>query len=57
MKEAHYKALAMAAALKGKIERLSHPLSQRWPEVRARLKSKDHQTHGSTEHKRRCHQV
>ena len=45
--------LAMAAALKGDIERLSHSLSQRWPEVRARLKSKDCPIHGSTECKRR----
>ena len=54
---AHKKALAVAAAHKGEIERLSHPLSQRWPEVRVRLKSKDHQMHGSMEHKRRQCQV
>ena len=42
----------MAAALEGEIERLSHPLSQRQLEVRVRSKSKDHQMHGSMEHKR-----
>ena len=57
MREAHQKALAMAAALEGKIERMSCPLSQRQPDVRARSKSKDHQTHGSMEHKRRHCQV
>ena len=53
MREAHQKVLAAAAALEGEIERLSHPLSQRQPEVRARSKSKDCQMHGSMEHKRR----
>ena len=57
MREAHQKVLAVAAALKGEIERLSHPLSQRQLEVRVRLKSKDHWIHGSTEHKRRQCQV
>ena len=53
MREAHQKVLAMAAALEGEIERLSHPLSQRQPAVRARSRSKDCQTHGSTECKKR----
>ena len=57
MREAHQKALAVAAALKGEIERLSHPLSWRQLEVRARSKSKDCQMHGSTECKKRQHQV
>ena len=57
MREAHQKALAMAAALEGETERLSHPLSQRWLEARARSKSKDHQMHGSMECKKRQHQV
>ena len=57
MREAHQKVLAPAATLKGEIERLSHPLPQSQPEVRARLKSRDCQTHGATECKRRCHQV
>ena len=53
MREAHQKVLAMGAALKGEIEMLSHPISQRQLEVRARSKSKDHQMHGSMECKRR----
>ena len=57
MREAHQKALAMAALLKEEIERLSCPLSQKHPEFRARSKSKDHQMHGSTECKKRHHQV
>ena len=57
VREAHQKALAAAAALEGEIERLSHPLSWRQPEVRVRSKSKDHWMHGSTECKKRWHQV
>ena len=57
IREAHWKALAVTAAFKGEIERLSHPLPSSWPEVRARLKSRDCQTHGATESKRRHHQV
>ena len=57
MREAHQKVLAMAAALEGEREMLSCPLSQRWLEVRARLKSKDCQMHGSMECKRRQCQV
>ena len=57
MREAHQKVLAMAAALEGEIERLSCPLPQSRPEVRVRSKSKDCQTHESTEHKRRHCQV
>ena len=57
VREGHQKVLAMAAALEGETERLSHPLSQRWLEVRARSKSKDCQTHGSMECKRRQCQV
>ena len=41
MQEAHQKALAVAAALKGEIERLSHPLPQNQPDMRARFKSRD----------------
>ena len=44
----------MPAALKEEIERLSHPLPQSQPEVRARSTSRDCQMHGATEHKRRC---
>ena len=40
MREAHQKVLAVAAALKGEIERLSCPLSQSQPEVKARSKVK-----------------
>ena len=57
IREAHQKALAATAALKGEIERLSHPLPWSWPEVRVRLKSRDHQMQGATECKRRHHQV
>ena len=57
MREAHQKALAAAAALEGEIERLSHPLCQRQPEVRVRSRSKDCQMHGSTEPKKRQCQV
>ena len=57
VREAHQKALAMAAALEGGIERLSCPLSWRWLEVRARLKSKDCWMYGSTECNKRWHQV
>ena len=41
VREAHQKALAVAAALEGEIERLSHPLLQSQPEVRVRSKSRD----------------
>ena len=58
VREAHQKVLATAAALKGEIERLSCPLSQRLPEVGgSNGRSKDHTTHGSTECKKRWHQV
>ena len=57
MREAHQKALAMAAALEGEIERLSHALLQSWLEVRVRSKSKDHWIHGSMECKKRHCQV
>ena len=57
MREAHHRLLAMAAALEGEIKRLSNPLSWRWLEVRARLESKDCQTYGSTECKKRQCQV
>ena len=49
--------LATAAALKGEIERLSHPLLRSLSEVRARSKSRDCQMQGATECKRRHHQV
>ena len=49
IKEAHQKVLATTAAIKGEIERLSHPLLQSWPEPRTRSKSRDW--------KRRHHQV
>ena len=43
IREAHQKLLAVTAALKGEIERLSCPVPQSWPEVRVMLKSRDHQ--------------
>ena len=46
-----------AAALEGEIDRLSCPLSQSWPEVRVRLKSRDCQMQGARECKRRHCQV
>ena len=55
--EAHQKVLAATAALKGEIEKLSNPLPQSWPEVRARSKSRDHQMQEATECKRRHHQM
>ena len=57
VREAHQKVLAMAAALEGEIERLSHSLPQSRLEIRARSKSKDCRMHGATEHKRRHCQV
>ena len=57
IREAHQKALAAAAALKGEIERLSHPLPWSQPEVRARLKSRDCWMHGTAQSKRRHCQV
>ena len=58
MKEAHQKALAAAAVLEGEIERLSHPLSQRQPEVGGSYgRSKDHRVYRSTECKKRQCQV
>ena len=57
IREAHQKVLATAAALKGEIERLSCPLPQSWPEVRARSKSRDCQMQGAAECKRRHCQV
>ena len=57
VREAYQKVLAVAAALEGEIERLSHPLPQSWLEVRARSKSRDCWMHGAMEHKRRHHQV
>ena len=58
MREAHQKALATAAALEGEIERLSCPLSQRWPEVRGSYgRSKDCRVYRSMECKKRQHQV
>ena len=49
--------LAVADALKGEIERLSHPLCQSQLEVRVRSKSRECQMHGATESKRRHCQV
>ena len=57
VREGHQKALTTAAALEGEIERLSHPLPQSQPQVRARSKSRDCWTCGAMEHKRRHHQV
>ena len=57
MREAHQKALAVATALEGEIERLSCPIPQSQLEVRARSKSKDCQIHGAMKHKRRHYQV
>ena len=53
--EAHQKVLAMAATLKGEIERLSH--TQNCPEERVRSKSRDCQGHSREEQKRRCCQA
>ena len=50
-------AAAAAAALKGEIERLSHPLPGVQLEVRVRLKSRDCWMYGATECKRRHCQV
>ena len=58
VREAHQKVLATAASLEGEIERLSHPFSWRWLEVGGSGgRSKDHRTYGSTEHKKRQHEV
>ena len=58
MREAHQKALAAAATLEGEIERLNHPLSQRWLEVRgSHGRSKDCRGYRSMEHKKRQCQV
>ena len=55
VREAHQKVLATAAALRGEIERLSHPLPQSWPGSRARSKSRDCWACGAMEQKRRHH--
>ena len=57
MQEAHEKALAATTALKGEIERLSHPLPWNQPKMRVRSKSRDHHVWRAVEQKRRCHQV
>ena len=58
VREAHQKALATAAILEEEIERLSCPLSQRWPEVGdSYRRSKDCKAYGSMECKKRQHQV
>ena len=53
--EAHQKVLAMAATLKGEIERLSH--TQSHSEMRAISKSRDHQGQSRKEQNRRSCQV
>ena len=58
VREAHQKALATAAVLEGEIERLSHSLSWRWPEVRGSYgRSKDCRVYRSMECKKRQCQV
>ena len=57
MQEAHQKALATPAALEGEIKRLSHPLPQSQPKIRARSKTRDCQRWRTVEWKRRHHQV
>ena len=58
VREAHQKALATAAALEGEIERLSCPISWKWPEVRGSYgRSKYHRAYRFTECKKRWHQV
>ena len=54
---AHQKALAMAAALEEKIERLSFSHTRSQPKVRTHSQSRDHWTHGSGGWKRRCCQM
>ena len=52
------KAFATAATLKGEIERLSHPLSWRWPEARGSYgRSRDCRVYRSMECKKRWCQV
>ena len=55
-KEAHQKALAMAATLEEEIEQLSCPLIRSWPEVWAHSMSRDCHVHRSRRQKRR-HQL
>ena len=57
VREAHQKALAMAATPEEEIEQLSCPLIRSWPEVWVCSKSRDCYVHGSRGQKRRCHQV
>ena len=58
IREAHKKTLATAAALEGEIERLSHPLSQRWPEAGGSYeRSRDCRVYRSTECKKSQCQV
>ena len=57
VREAHQKVLATVAALKGEIERLSHPLPQSWLEVRVRSKSRNCWACRTMERKRRHCQV
>ena len=57
VREAHQKALAMAATLEEEIEWLSCPLTRSQPEVQVHSKSRDCQVHGSRGQKRRHCQV
>ena len=56
-REAHQKALAMAAALEEEIEWLSCPLIRSWSETRAHSQSRDCHRCRSWGQKRRCCQV
>ena len=56
-REAHQKALAMAAALEEEIEQLSCPLIRGWSEVQAHSRSRNCCRCRSRGWKRRCHHV
>ena len=57
VREAHRRALVMAAALEEEIEQLSCPLIWSQSETRAHSHSRDYCKHRSRGWKRRCHQV
>ena len=56
-REAHQRALATAATLEEKIERLRWSITQGWPDVHAHSWSHDHQRRRSQGQSRRCHRV
>ena len=57
VREAHHRALVMAAALEEEIEWLSHPLVQSQSETWAHSYSRDHHRHRSRGQKSRCCQM